>query len=242
VGYGTGWNEGELLSDAEISIQDLSFERLNLGSATRGRGRGPRSTSSGTGDRRQRERSLSPQPAPPRRRAAVKGKPKGRPTTAHGPRSKQWAWTLNNYTDADVRRIQGLVRDPANKIEYLVFQPEKEETPHLQGYIVFENRKRMSTVKTTLGTQRVHLEVVRGSPTENRGYCTDVDKIDDTAGFGIFEWGNIPTSHNMHGKSQKLNEVMMRIDNGMHMWDIPVEVPEYRSTIAANYRLIVTNQ
>ena len=105
--------------------------------------------------------------------------------------------------------------DDSNRIEFIIFQPEKGDngTPHLQGYITFRNRRKMSTVKNLIG-QRAHLEVVRGSPIQNKDYCSDPAKLDPDANFGVFEWGELPISHNLVGKSAKLIEVKQKLDEG----------------------------
>lgn len=237
MGPGAGYNNGELLSVDEVSEQ--SGPELGL---RRGR---VRRRGVGDADARPNVRDESPglTGAPRRRsdnessRVAARAKPKGRHGTSFGPRSTQWAFTLNNYTEAEVHRVQDLV-NLEHKIQYLIFQPEVGEngTPHLQGYIVFEVRKYMSTVKNAFGTQRLHLEVVRGSPSQNRHYCSDPAKRDINANFGLFEWGEVPVNHNQAGKSQKLLEVKKLIDEGNDMWDVAKDIPEYFSCVANNYR------
>jgi len=71
-------------------------------------------------------------------------------------------------------------------VVYIVFQEEEGEegTPHIQGYIQLASRKRISGVKAIVG-DRAHLERARGSPTQNRTYCTK----EDTRLGGPFEFG-----------------------------------------------------
>lgn len=86
-------------------------------------------------------------------------------------RGKFWCFTLNNPTDAEHRAI--VEWGAGSECEYLVFGRERgaSGTPHLQGYVVLDVRKRLNQVKEALGS-RVHLEVARGSPAQNREYCT----------------------------------------------------------------------
>lgn len=89
-------------------------------------------------------------------------------------RALHWCFTLNNYTDDDQFKLRELGDAiPNNGVVYLVFGREtgSQNTPHLQGYISFRDRKRLAQVKSAVSS-RAHFEVARGSPEENRAYCT----------------------------------------------------------------------
>ena len=108
--------------------------------------------------------------------------------------STQWCFTFNNYSMDDVHRLRALHTDPRNKLAYICFQPElapNTGTPHLQGFIAFESRKRFSTVKRLLGDS-THLETPRGTPEQNRTYCSKDESRDNDAGFGFHEAGDLP--------------------------------------------------
>lgn len=82
--------------------------------------------------------------------------------------SKHWCYTLNNYTEEEVEKIKNV-----ENTVYHVFGKEVGEngTPHLQGYIVFVNRKGLAGVKKALGTRSLHLEPKRGTCLEASTYC-----------------------------------------------------------------------
>lgn len=91
-------------------------------------------------------------------------------------RSKYWTFTLNNYTDADVEHIRK-IREIFPSCTYLVFGREVGEagTPHLQGYLEFDTRRRFTIVKNLLAAGgRCHIEKRRRNATsqQNRDYCT----------------------------------------------------------------------
>lgn len=59
----------------------------------------------------------------------------GNPTAGGGARSRNWVFTINNWTEDDYRRLR--VLGTASGTVYLCFQPEiapQTGTPHLQGY------------------------------------------------------------------------------------------------------------
>lgn len=85
-------------------------------------------------------------------------------------RSKRWCFTLNNYTQEDEERIQGLVA--GESLAYVVYGREVGEsgTPHLQGYLEVSSRIGIRKVKEMIG-RRSHLEIARGSLETNQTYC-----------------------------------------------------------------------
>lgn len=72
--------------------------------------------------------------------------------------SQAWCFTLNNYSAEDVERLRQL----AGTV-FTIFGREVGEagTPHLQGFVKFNTRKRLQQVKVLLGNDTVHVEVAR---------------------------------------------------------------------------------
>lgn len=85
-------------------------------------------------------------------------------------RSRKWCFTLNNYTDEEVNKINKLGENKT--IKWLLYGKEKGEngTPHLQGCIVFINARRFTAVKKSISS-RCHLELMKGSFSQNADYC-----------------------------------------------------------------------
>lgn len=115
----------------------------------------------------------------------------------NGPqRTRAWCFTINNHTDAE----EASVKHAMEQARYGVYGREVGEsgTPHLQGYIYFSNPRRFQGVKNLLG-DRVHLEAARGTPEQNRNYCT---KDGD-----FYETGEIPLGQaergNAGGRAEK---------------------------------------
>lgn len=75
-----------------------------------------------------------------------------------GGRAKHWAFTLNNYTQADEDRLRNL----GSEIDYLVAGREVGAggTRHLQGHISLRSRKRLTQVKALIGSNP-HVEIAR---------------------------------------------------------------------------------
>lgn len=87
------------------------------------------------------------------------------------PESKNWCFTLNNYTDEQYEMISLL------NCKYLVVGKENASTgtPHLQGYISFHKNKRFKAVKAMF-PNTAHLEKAIGSAQQNIDYCTKEDQ------------------------------------------------------------------
>ena len=76
-------------------------------------------------------------------------------------------------------------------VTYAVFQLEegKNGTPHYQGYVAFEKKKRLTAIEHLLRGAG-HWEISRGSPTQNREYCTKDDgRIGDFSEIGTLPAG-----------------------------------------------------
>lgn len=77
-----------------------------------------------------------------------------------------YIFTLNNYTDEEIALIQAL------DYSYIVFGKEIGEsgTPHLQGFVKFENAKTMSAVHKLKGWKRTALKPAQ-KPLSAIDYC-----------------------------------------------------------------------
>ena len=88
-------------------------------------------------------------------------------------RAKNWAWTLNNYTEEDVNRLSVA----HNEVQYLIFGREvapDNGTPHLQGFVQLKRKLSLAAVKRIL-SQRAHVEVARNVPAAIE-YCKKDDE------------------------------------------------------------------
>lgn len=77
------------------------------------------------------------------------------------------------------------------RAKYIVYQ--LEECPstgrlHLQGYVQLEKKARLAQVKEVLMDPAAHLEVARGTPAENKAYCT---KAETRVGEEPYEYGEM---------------------------------------------------
>jgi len=82
--------------------------------------------------------------------------------------AKNWVFTLNNYVAlCDFDEVSDL-------ISYAIYQEEVGETgtPHLQGYLQCSRRVRLGQLQAIPSLAGAHFEVAKGSPEQNRAYCT----------------------------------------------------------------------
>lgn len=79
--------------------------------------------------------------------------------------SKNWVFTVNNYTEDDILLFNTI------ECKYIVYGKEVGEngTPHLQGYIIFNSNKRLSALKKIHAT--AHWERSRGTSIQASTYC-----------------------------------------------------------------------
>lgn len=117
-------------------------------------------------------------------------------------RSRNYCFTLNNYTNEELNELQ---KKELKQIKYIILGDEVAQsgTPHLQGFIIFNNAKTLSSVIKNL-PKRSHVEICKGTPYENYQYCSK-QKV-------IYELGNRPEKVGQ-GKRQDLLEIKKKIAN-----------------------------
>lgn len=81
-------------------------------------------------------------------------------------RKRNYVFTINNYTAEDLTACEKV------ECSYIVYGKEvgTEGTPHLQGYIEFENGKSMKSIVKLLGG-RCHVEARKGNAKQASTYC-----------------------------------------------------------------------
>lgn len=122
-----------------------------------------------------------------------------------------WVFTINNPTsDSEPREKL------AEVATYIIWQKEvgEEGTSHLQGYVVFKKKKRLSAVKKLL--PRAHLEPRRGSHVQAKQYSSK----EDTRADGPWEFGDDSEVPKSSGSRSDLNEVKAKLDAGTSQLDI----------------------
>lgn len=110
--------------------------------------------------------------------------------------AKNWCFTLNNYTQDEIQQIESLHPTTAS---YICFGKEtgKEGTIHLQGYIQLVKKTRLNALKKLI--TRAHLEVAKGSATQNKLYCSKE---------GVFTELGSPTSERQRSDLESAKEAI----------------------------------
>jgi len=134
-------------------------------------------------------------------------------------RSRNWCFTLNNYTENDVTFLKDEL-----KCEYLIigFEVGEQGTAHLQGYIEFKNGLSLTALKTKLINQGYHLECRLGTAKQAIDYC----KKDGN----FYEKGEA----SRQGHRTDLDEVVLAINSKSFVpSDFPITFIKYHKGIAA---------
>lgn len=91
---------------------------------------------------------------------------RGRQASLQG-KHRGYCFTCNNYTPEDETYLKSI------ECKYLIFGREiapTTGTPHLQGYIQFQNPRSATAVVSLL--RRCHVLIANGSPSSNKIYCS----------------------------------------------------------------------
>lgn len=120
------------------------------------------------------------------------------------PRAKHWIVVVNNPNDDD--RSVFASEAFKNKVTYYIYQIERGSsgTPHIQAYISFQRQVRETTVKAFF--PRCHMEVARGSPEQNKTYCSKEEGRVE----GPFEHGSLPEGQGTRNDLKEFRECVMR--------------------------------
>lgn len=133
--------------------------------------------------------------------------------TAEKQRARGWAFTINNYDDAAIEKLRGIVCD------YKIWGREiapTTSTPHLQGFIYFETLKTFGAVKKLL-PDGAHIERTKGNAAQNRTYC---------AKEGAFEEaGNLP----VQGHRTDIQTIKDMVRDGEHILAIAEVATSYQT-------------
>lgn len=118
---------------------------------------------------------------------------------SNGGQFTKWTWTLNNYTPEEEQNI--LESFENGTVSYVIYGKEtcpSTGTPHLQGYLEVPKKLRLGGIKRISGFTRCHLAGSRGSPSENKDYCSKGEQSKQ-------EWEEFGTS----GPNYGLNAVVV---------------------------------
>ncbi len=139
-------------------------------------------------------------------------------------RSRAWTFTLNNYVDAMYDQTLAIT------CKYVVIGKEVGEngTPHLQGYIYFEQPKSMKQLKELI--VGAHLEIAKGTAAQNRVYCSKEGNFE--------ERGVIPASQDEKGlKGKEKSKAMWELAIAGKYFDLPPQNIKTWEYIHQKYQL-----
>lgn len=136
-------------------------------------------------------------------------------------KSRAFVFTFNNYTDDHCVRLRSEALTVCN---YLCFGREVAPTtgtPHLQGYVRFDNPRRPASVAGLLNSlcnladgQSFHIETARGTFDQCRDYCKKDGSFE--------EYGTAPKQ----GKRTDLRRICGQIMEGNSLKEATSEAPE----------------
>lgn len=130
-------------------------------------------------------------------------------------RVRGYCLTINNYVEADIAKMDGLINNARPIVTYVVYGKEvapTTKTPHLQCYIYFKNAQEFSTVKRLFPT--AHIEQQKGTPQQASDYCKEDGDYK--------EYGELP----IQGTRSDLNEVYDKVKAGEDLDEIIYENPD----------------
>jgi len=166
--------------------------------------------------------------------------------------AKHWCFTLNNPTEEQKKLFEnwkpeqrecdhGLEppQELLDDVKYLCCQLERGDetlTPHIQGYVCFHKKKYLNVAKL-LFPGNPHMEICKGTPQQNRNYCTKVGgRI-----AGPWQYGTFPEGKGKRNDLEKFTTtIRQRYADGLDISDtwafeefpgILAKYPRFLSTV-----------
>ena len=136
------------------------------------------------------------------------------------PRGKHWCFTVQCSSNEHREQVLLLLQQLAGEetVHYLVAGRETAPTTgslHLQCFVSFAERKRFATVRDLL--PQCHLQCARGSPRQNRTYCTkDGDFV---------EYGEVPSGQGERTDWGRLRDWLSSLDEAPRSGDYIDQFP-----------------
>lgn len=89
-------------------------------------------------------------------------------------RTRAWVFTINNFTEGEKHNVELQIA----RAKYGIAEIEHQDagTPHIQGYIYWENPKRFNEAKSLISL-RAHIEPAKGNPKQNYDYCSKENTV-----------------------------------------------------------------
>ncbi len=132
---------------------------------------------------------------------------------------RHWTWTLFDYTDEIISHFRRVFEN-GSICRYAIFGYEtcpKTGKPHLQGYCAFNERKTRASVKRLLKSNKLHCDPTKGSPEENRRYCSKTRDEDENPNEKVEEFGKLPKGS---GQRTDLESVIEKIQEGASLQQV----------------------
>ena len=181
------------------------------------------------------ERRAEPAHEPPAQATqspAVDERPQPAAKKARGPQVKRWAFTYNNFPRGWSPRTFC-----NGDVAYCVWQTERgaEGTVHIQGYVRFNSRKSMQTVKNFFEAERMHVEPAVQPEHTNTLYCTKAEGRVEEGTRGTY--GTEAPHEGEQGRRSDLAAIAEKAKAGVTIKDIadqhPVNFIRYHGGIQA---------
>jgi len=145
-------------------------------------------------------------------------------------RHRGWHFVINNYTDDDIEQVESL-KDVSLYVVYAFEVGEKNETPHIQGYVRFKDGKTGAALSKII--TRAHNIAADGSAAQNRVYVVGpYEKNGKKKPYNPNhkEYGEIP---NKQGKRNDLQATYALLREGANMDKIMETDPNLQCILVA---------
>jgi len=140
---------------------------------------------------------------------------------------KNWVFTVNNYTEEDCANVLAWYPSEAKYVAYSREVAPTTGMRHLQGFVVWNNNKRMSGCKVRHPT--AYFALMKGSLRQSEVYCSKSASLEEA--------GELPMTRKEIGAAQKEKwaDVIRSAKEGTCEVEYPREFLQYNNTVKRLY-------
>lgn len=120
------------------------------------------------------------------------------------PKCRRWCFTENDPLTVETLTTNLEIEGLPNGIRYIIYQHERGDHDHLQGYIELSRDQQMTWLRKNF-SMTAHFEPAKGTRDQNRAYCTKEDtRVNGPWEFGSYERGGQGSRTDLHDIADKI--------------------------------------
>lgn len=143
--------------------------------------------------------------------------------------AKRWCFTLNNYSDDDIKRVKEICTTDTCVFAIVGLEVGQSGNQHMQGFIHFRVKKTFVAVKKLF--PNAHIELAQGTDNQNLKYCSKENNI-------LLNIGHPAENKSSHHSLLDAYSMVNLIVEGANLFDLLDSEERYQIAYGKHYKFI----